>query len=91
MQALDRVAAAAAQVVLGRRLVDGFALGQLAIGGDHRHVFGQKHGRHRHRRVQQATRVIAQIEHQSLEVGLLLVDLVELLGEVVNRALLELA
>ena len=44
-QALQRVGAAAAQVVLGRGLEGGLGLGDLAVGGDHRHVARQEGGR----------------------------------------------
>jgi hypothetical protein len=52
---------------------------------------GRKAGRHGDGRIQQAARVVAQVEHQALEVRFLLVDLLELGHEVVDRAFLELA
>src|SRR6218665_2425220 len=50
----DLSAAAAALVVVGRGLEDGLAVGQLAVGGNHRDVLGQERGRNCHRRIQQA-------------------------------------
>ena len=81
---------ASALVELGRCLVDELAFGQLAIGGNHRDVLGQERGRHRDRSVEQAARIVAQVEHHALEVWLGLVDFLDLPGEIIHRPLLEL-
>jgi hypothetical protein len=90
-QAADRVGGAAAQVVLGRGLVRGLRVRQLAVRGHHGHVVRQEGRADRHRRVEQATRVVAQVEDHALDVRVGLVDLFDLADEVVDRAILELA
>ena len=89
-QALERITTAPALVVVGRGLVGGLAVGQLAVGGHHRHVLGQEGRRDGHGGIQQAARVVAQVQHQAFEVGLLLVDLFHLAHKVIDRAFLEL-
>jgi hypothetical protein len=90
-QALQRVAAAAAQVVGRVRLEGLLRVGDLAVGRDDDVVGRQERRSDRDRALEQAARVVAQVEHQALQVRLLLVDVLELLREVLDGAVLELA
>ena len=85
----DQVVATAAYIVLRAR--DVFALGVFGatVGGDHQRLGRQKRGRNADGTMQQAARIITQIEDQTLQ-RTLLVEAVERLGHVVDRHLLEL-
>ena len=90
-QLAQRVRAAAAQVELGRGLEGRLRFGDLSV-GRHDHGVARQEGRgHRDRCFEQAARIVAQVEHEALQVRVLLVDVFELLREVVDRAVLELA
>ena len=91
MQSLEWIRTGAPLVKLGRCLVGELALWQLPIGRDHGYVFWQKSRRQGHCSVEVATGVIAQVKHQALELGVLLVDFFGLSGEVFHSAFLELA
>ena len=67
-QAPQRVGAAAAQVVLGRGLEGLLRIGDLAVGRDDHRVGRQERRRDRDRALEQAARVVAQVEHQALHV-----------------------
>ena len=88
---MQGVAGAALGIELGRSLVAGLTFCQLAVGGNHGHIGRQEGCRDGDSRVQQTTGVIAQVQHQTLEVGVLLVDFFDLAHKVVHRAFLELA
>ena len=88
-QCLDRIDTTAG-VELGRCAESGLALGQLAVGGHHHHIGRQEGGRNGDGGVEQTTGVVAQIEHQALQVRVLLVELVDLAHKVFHRAFLEL-
>ena len=90
-QAAQRIGAAAALVVLGRRLEGRLRVGHLAVGGDDDRIVRQERRRDRDRAFEQAARVVAQVEHQALQVRVLLVEVLQLGGEVLDRAVLELA
>ena len=77
-------------VKLGRCFVGRLAVGELAVGRHDGHILGQESCRNCHCGIEQAARVIAQIEHQPLDVGVLLVDVFDLFDEVVDRAFLKL-
>ena len=90
-QALERIGPAPAHVIFRTGLVDRLAFFDLAVGGHHRRAFGQESRRHRHGRIQQAARIVAQIQHDALDVRVFLVRVFDLADEVVHCAFLELA
>jgi hypothetical protein len=77
--------------MLGHRLERGARLDHLPVGGDHRDPAGQERGRNGHRAIEQATGVVAQVEHKALELRIGFVQLVDLADEVFDRGFLELA
>ena len=90
-QFAQRIAAAQhAGIVLRNRPEHGIALGQLALCRHHWHALRQEGGRHGHRCIEQATRIVAQIQHDALDAGILLIELVHLAHEIGHSALLEL-
>jgi len=89
-QLRNRVIASATQVVLWDGLVHKAAVFQLAIGRNHGHVLRQKGGGQGHCRIQQAAGVVAQVQHQPLELGVLAEQVFHLAGKVFDRAFLEL-
>ena len=90
-QAFQRVRATAALVIAGRGLVYEFAFSQLAVGRHHGDIFRQKRSRDGHGGIKVTARVIAQVQHQPLQIGLLFVHVFHLAGKVCHRAFLELA
>ena len=90
-QLAQRVRAAAAQVELGRGLEGRLRFGDLSVRG-HDHGVARQEGRgHRDRCFEQAAGIVAQVEHEALQVRVLLVDVFELLREVGVRVVHEAA
>ena len=88
---MQGVAKTALGVELGRCLVDGLAFGQLAVGRNHGHIGWQEGRRDGYGSIQQTAWIVAQVQHQSLEIGFLLVDFLDLADKVIDGAFLELA
>ncbi len=89
-QCFQSLGARQAANITGGSPQDLLAFRGLAVGGYHRHVIRQEGRRHGYRSGQEATGVIAQVEHQAFDFGVLLVDFVHFLGEIFEAALLEL-
>ena len=89
-QAPQRIGAAAALVELGRGLEGRLRIGQLAVGRDDDRIGRQERRRDRDRAFEQAARVVAQVEDEALQIGVLLVQILQLVDEVLDGAILEL-
>ena len=90
-QAPQRIGAATTLVVLGRRLERRLRIGKLAVGRDDDRVGRQERRRDRDRALEQAARVVAQVEDEALQVRVLLVQVLQLVDEILDGAILELA
>src|ERR1041384_5905755 len=85
-----RPAPAAALIVVGGRVELLLRVFRAAVGGHHQRLGRQEGRRDRDRAVQQAAWVVAQVEHQAFQVGVLLEHLGDLLDHVLGGGLLEL-
>ncbi|KAF1858337.1 hypothetical protein Lal_00014841 [Lupinus albus] len=87
---VERIAAAAEQVVLGAAVELCLRIFQLAVRRDDLRILRQERGRHADGALQQAARVVAQVEHEALQVRLLARQRGQFLREILDGRLLEL-